>query len=115
MLRFGREGREGGREEEAIKSRIVLENTGMEVLDEMFICSLSADQKVQPRSNPAAAKNRRGTVELGSPKPHQITGPDINAAHGCRHGKGTVCQSGEKSPEKVFSPLGRLLERYKWL
>lgn len=78
----------------------------MEVLDEMFIYSLNGDQKVQPLSNFAAAKNRKGTVELGSPKPHQITGPDTTVAHSCRHGKGTVCQSGERSPEKSFQCPG---------
>lgn len=49
----------GGRGEEAIKSLIVLGNTGMEVLDEVFICSLNGDQKVQPLSYSAAAKTRR--------------------------------------------------------
>lgn len=45
-----------GWREGAIKRLIVLGSTGMEVLDEMFICSLNGDQKVQPLSNAAAAK-----------------------------------------------------------
>lgn len=53
---------------EAIKSLIVLGNTGREVLGEMFICRLNGDQKFWPLSNTAAAKNCRGTGELGSPK-----------------------------------------------
>lgn len=96
---------EGGREggvEDAIKSLIVLGNTGIEVLDEMFICRLNRDQKFWPLSSTAAAKNCRGTGELGSPKLHQITGPETSAAHSCRHRKGTVCQSGGKKPQKRF-------------
>lgn len=45
-----------GREEEAIKSLIVLRNAGIQVLDEIFICSLNWDQKSQPPGNCAAAK-----------------------------------------------------------
>lgn len=88
--------------EDAIKSLIVLGNTGIEVLDEMFICRLNRDQKFWPLSSTAAAKNCRGTGELGSPKLHQITGPETSAAHSCRHRKGTVCQSGGKKPQKRF-------------
>lgn len=91
--------------EEAIKSLIVLGNTGIEVLDEMFICRLNGDQKFWPLSNTAAAKNCRGTGELGSPKLHQITGPETSAAHSCRHGKGTMCQVGEKKTSKKFLVL----------
>ena len=79
---------EGGGDQESHCSG----KAGIQVLDEMFICSLNRDQKIPPLGNSAAAKNCGVAVELGSPKPHQITGPDTNITHSCRHGKVTVCQ-----------------------
>lgn len=72
----------------------------------MFICSLNRDQKIPPLGNSAAAKNCGVAVELGSPKPHQITGPDTNITHSCRHGKVTVCQGKGGKSWKSFRSTG---------
>lgn len=98
---------EGGREG-AIKRLIVLGSTGMEVLDEMFICSLNGDQKVQPLSNAAAAKTIGAPYNLEVPNRTKLQAQIQTLLIAAGMEKGLCARAGEKKPKtnlKKFSVL----------